>query len=140
MLQNYCTFQCGIKIINRKNPICLVPLETGSLIILPTVFSSSVVPDYQAQKTPVKPNSLQGPVSSQRNKSLEFVQLDTIACNGMNRVCAAIWHNLGWRALSGEFSFNHRGWLSTKAPTALKGFFFERFLLLNCVYFLTNIY
>lgn len=90
LLQNYCTFQCGIKIINRKNPICLVPLETGSLIILPTVFSSSVVPDYQAQKTPVKPNSLQGPVSSQRNKSLEFVQLDTIACNGMNRVCAAI--------------------------------------------------
>lgn len=81
------------------------------------------MPDYQAQKTPVKPNSLQGPRSSQRNKSLEFVQLDTIACNGMNRVCAAIGHNLGWRALSGEFNLNHRGWLSTKAPTALKGFY-----------------
>lgn len=71
--------------------------------MLSTVLNSSVVPDYQAQKILVIPNSFQGPVSSQLNKSLKFVQLDTLFWGGMNWVCAAIWHNLGWRVLSGEF-------------------------------------
>lgn len=49
--------------------IFLVFLEICSLIILPIAFSSSVVPDYQAKKTLIRPTSLQGPVSGQLNTS-----------------------------------------------------------------------
>lgn len=58
-----------------KIPIFLVLLEICSLIIVPAVFSSSVVPDYQAKKILVKPNNLQRPVTYHLNKSLQFVQL-----------------------------------------------------------------
>ena len=107
LLHNYCMFQYGIMIINRKKNYFLGAFDIGSLVILPTVFSSSVVPDYQSPKTLVKPNSLR---------------------NDINRVYTAIWHDLGWRLLCGEFNLSHWGWLLIKVQTALKGFYFKTIL------------
>ena len=50
--------QYRITIINRKKTCLFGTFDIASLVILPTVFSSSAVPDYQAPKTLVKPNSL----------------------------------------------------------------------------------
>ena len=48
--------QYRITIINRKKTCFFGTFDIASLVILPTVFSSSIVPDYQAPKTLVKPN------------------------------------------------------------------------------------
>ena len=100
--------QYRITIINRKKTCLFGTFDIASLVILPTVFSSSAVPDYQAPKTLVKPNSL---------------------WDDMDRVFTAIWHDLGWRLLCGGCNLSHWSWLLIKAQTALKGFYCKTILL-----------
>ena len=108
LLHNYCMLLYGIMIINKKKKLFLGCLWYWIFSNLPTVFSSCVVPDCQAAKTLVKPNSLR---------------------NDLNGEYTAIWHNLGWRLLCGEFNLSHWGWLLVNVQTALKGFYYKTILL-----------